>query len=53
MSPPSTVLGEGHFLFVLVQHLDRQPEALQLLHQHLERLRHAGWKMSSPLTIAS
>src|SRR5438067_467001 len=29
-------------LLVLVQDLDREPEALQLLYEHLEGLRHAG-----------
>src|SRR5262245_26140060 len=35
------VLDERDALLLLVQHLDGQPEALQLLHEHLERLRHA------------
>ena len=39
--PRSTVFGEGDLFLLLVQHLDRQPEALQLLDQHLERLGHA------------
>src|SRR5688500_3114605 len=38
----SRVLDEADFLFVLVQDLDRQPERLELLDEHLERLRHAG-----------
>src|SRR3990170_3119573 len=36
------VLDEADLLFVLVQDLDRQPERLELLDEHLERLRHAG-----------
>ena len=31
-------------LFVLVEHFDRQAEALQLLHQYLERFRNAGFE---------
>src|SRR5918998_4599507 len=36
------VLDEADLLFVLVEDLDVEPERLELLDEHLERLRHAG-----------
>jgi len=47
------ILGEADLLVVLVEDLDVEPEALELLDQDLERLGNARRWISSPLTIAS
>src|SRR5436309_1053075 len=43
------VFDEGDTLLFLVEHLDGQPQALQLFHQYLERLRHA--RLEDVLTL--
>src|SRR5256712_1447449 len=43
------VLDEADRFFTIVEHLDRKPQRLELLNEHLEGLRHARWLDVLPL----